>query len=163
MVLKEFEKLNQDSKGCSWHEEKRKVLLTRFFYSFELVFGHCQLLPPGKCEEEHENYFFPFKMVHKKSFLGQFCPENDVFPELWMRYKYQSVLSALVCYVITGLLKVFWTPLLHLQKTFLGKCYCLLKPYYMVLCLFSLIVPSSHVITTPVCGICNSSGWYIFM
>ena len=61
----------------------------------------------------------------------------------------------------TGLSEIFRTPLLHLRKT-LEKRYCLLEPYYMVLRLFSLKVPSSHVITTPVCGIRKSSGWYAF-
>ena len=34
MVLKDFEKLNQESKSCSWQEEKTKVLLRRDFLLF---------------------------------------------------------------------------------------------------------------------------------
>ena len=34
MFLKEFEKLNQEPKGCSWQEEKTKVILTLFFLLF---------------------------------------------------------------------------------------------------------------------------------
>ena len=82
MVLKEFKKLNQGSKGYSWHEENTKVLLTRFsHYFFELTFGHCQLLPPGRVEEEHENYLFSLKMVFPwKIFFGPFWVRKWCLP-----------------------------------------------------------------------------------
>ena len=66
MVLKEFEKFNQDPKGCSQHEEKTKVLLMLFYRLFDcprLTLGQCQLLLPERGEEEHEKYIFPLKMV----------------------------------------------------------------------------------------------------
>ena len=49
--------LNQEPKGCSWHEEKTKVLLMIFYRLFDcpsLTLGHCQLLPHERGEGEHE-------------------------------------------------------------------------------------------------------------
>ena len=83
MVLKEFEKLNQEPKGCFWHEEKTKVIYFNavFCHLFELNFGHCQLLPPGRCEEEHEKYFLFVKngISIKNIFWVILCPKMTSF------------------------------------------------------------------------------------
>ena len=48
-------------------------------------FGHCQILPHERGEEEHEKYIFPLKNVFfsKNKFLDHFGPDNDGFPQLW--------------------------------------------------------------------------------
>ena len=48
-----------------------------FFYLFDLTFGHCQLLPLGKGEEEHENYFFSIKngITTKNIFWANMIPK----------------------------------------------------------------------------------------
>ena len=123
--------------------------------------GHCQLLPPGRLEEEHENYFFQLKIASIKNLFWTILV-SKIMSSFNSGCKCPSLLSVQVCYLITGLSEILQTSLLHLRKAFLEKCYCVLEPYYMVLRLFSLIVPSSHVITTPVYGIRKSSGWYAF-
>ena len=133
----------------TWRKNKSTFKAVFFIH---LTFGHCQLLPPGKGEEEHENYIFSVKngITIKNLFWANIVPKIMSSLSSGCNISIRAYYLQ-VCYFITRLSEIFRTPLL-LRKT-LEKCYCLLERYCMVLRLFSLIVPSSHVITTPVCGI----------
>ena len=166
MVLKEFEKLNQEPKGCSWHEEKTKVLLTLFFLFIWVNFWPLSTFVPWKGRRGTWKLFF-FLLLLKNgisiknlfwanlvwkmmSSLNSGCTisiERTIYAGLLPHHSYQKY-SGRLFYIY--------------EKPSWKNVYCLLEPYYMVLRLFSLIVPSSHVIATPVCGIRNRSGWYAF-
>ena len=64
MVLKEFEKFNQELKGCSWHEEKAKVLLMLFYRIFDcpkVNFGPLSTFAPWKGWRGTWKTYFPVK------------------------------------------------------------------------------------------------------
>ena len=146
MVLKEFEKFNQELKGCSWHEEKTKVLLMHFYRIFDcpkVNFGPLSTFAPWKGWRGTWKRYFPVKNSFSvKNLLWTIlCPKMMASLNSGCNV---SIRASLLSVQVYKFINIQNASFLDLPKGFLGNCYCLPDRYYMVLHLFSLTVPSSH-------------------
>ena len=124
---------------------KNKSTFNAFFIvyltSSRLTLGHRQLLLPERGWRGIWKIYFPIKngFSVKNLFWAILGPKMMDSPNSGCNVGIRA--NVYLC--MAGLSGIFQTPLLHLLKGFLEKCYYLLKPYYMVLRLYPLIVSSS--------------------
>ena len=135
---------------------KNKIFLMLFYRLFDcpkVNFGSLSTLTSCKVWRGTWKIYYPVKNGFSvKTFFGLFWAQK-----WWLPITLDVIKVCEWVYICASLLAhwLFRTPLLHLLKGFLEKFYYLLNPYYMVLRLYPLIVPSSS-------RDCISSSCYAF-